>query len=291
MADTPLELARAAAQYMAERGIENARLESELLLASVLGVSRLGLYLQHDRPLTEAEKASFRAVVRRRLRREPLQYILGEVHFRELTLRVDRRVLVPRPETEVLVGEVLRWAASRGAAEGLTAADIGTGSGAIALSLAQEGPFRRVVATDVSADALSVAEENARRTGLVDRVEFRRGNLWEVFGREERFDVVVSNPPYVSESERAGLPPEVGEWEPAQALFAPGGGLGVVEALVDGAPEHLRPGGLLALEVGVGQAAAVARRIEERRAYGPARVVKDLAGRERVVVAEAGSLA
>ncbi|HEX6940360.1 MAG TPA: peptide chain release factor N(5)-glutamine methyltransferase [Longimicrobiales bacterium] len=289
MADTPLALARAAAAYMAERGVENARLEAELLLASVLGLSRLELYLQHDRPVTEREKAAFRVLVRRRVKREPLQYILGEAEFRELRLRVDPRVLIPRPETEVLVGEVLRWARSAGA--GLTAVDIGTGSGAIALSLAKEGPFAHVVATDVSRDALDVARENARRLGLTDRVEFRHGVLWEALRPGERFDVVVSNPPYVAESERAALPPEVAEWEPAQALFAPGDGLDVIAALVDGAPDRLRPGGLLALEIGLGQAGAVTERIEHRGAYGPPRVVKDLAGRERIVLAEARPLA
>ncbi|NIY07188.1 MAG: HemK family protein methyltransferase, partial [Gemmatimonadetes bacterium] len=196
-----MEIARAAAAYMAERGIENARLEAELLLASVLGLSRLELYLQHDRPLTPGEKESFRALVRRRLKREPLQYVLGEVQFRALSLRVDPRVLIPRPETEVLVGEVLRWAASRGAAEGLTAVDVGTGSGAIALSLAKEGPFRRVVATDVSTDALEVARQNAARAGLAERVEFRTGALWDALRPGERFDVVVSNPPYIPEAE------------------------------------------------------------------------------------------
>src|SRR5690606_29210919 len=129
---------------MRERGLENARLEAELLLAHALGVRRLDLYLQFERPLTDAEVERFRELVRRRLRREPLQYILGEVQFRELELHVDPRVLIPRPETEVLVGEVLEWAASRG--EALTAVDIGTGSGAIALSLLREGPFERVVA-------------------------------------------------------------------------------------------------------------------------------------------------
>ncbi|HEX7119973.1 MAG TPA: peptide chain release factor N(5)-glutamine methyltransferase [Longimicrobiales bacterium] len=296
MADTPLELARAAADYMAERGLENARLEAELLLASVLGLSRLELYLQHDRPLTAEEKEAFRARVRRRLKREPLQYIVGEAQFRELRLRVDPRVLIPRPETEVLVGEVLKWASARAgdgadSADGLSAVDIGTGSGAIALSLAKEGPFARVVATDVSADALEVARENARRLELDARVEFRHGALWDALRPGERFDVVVSNPPYVAEAERASLAPEVAEWEPAQALFASGGGLDVIAALVDGAPDRLRPGGLLALEIGLGQAEAVVERIERRGAYGRPRVVKDLAGRERVVLAEAGPLA
>lgn len=276
---------------MRERGLESARLESELLLAAVLGVSRLDLYLQYERPLSGAEVARFRELVRRRLRREPLQYILGEAHFRELVLRVDPRVLIPRPETEVLVGEVLAWAERRvtaGAAEGegLSAVDIGTGSGAIALSLAREGPFRHVVATDLSAAALEVAAENAARSGLAERVEFREGALWEALGAGERFDVVVSNPPYIAESERDELQPEVREWEPGNALFAADSGLEVLFALVAGAPSYLRPGGLLALEIGAEQGAAVVGRIEGTGAYLSARIVPDLAGRERVVLAE-----
>ncbi len=286
MADTPLELARTAARYMAERGIEDARLEAELLLASVLGLNRLELYLQFDRPLTEEEKAAFRVVVRRRLRREPLQYILGEVQFRELRLKVDPRVLIPRPETEVLVGEVLRWASSKAADHALSALDVGTGSGAIALSLAREGPFERIVATDVSVDALAVATENASRTGLAERVEFRQGEVWAPVRESERFDVVVSNPPYVSESDRPMLAPEVVDWEPASALFAPASGLSILFELVDGAPDHLASGGLLALEIGADQAAAVVERVERRGAYRTWRVARDLAGRDRVVLAE-----
>src|SRR5690606_9636720 len=139
--------------------------------------------------------------------------------------------------------EVLAWASARAdgaeAADGLTAVDIGTGSGAIALSLAKEGPFARVVATDVSAGALEVARGNAERNGVADRVEFRHGALWDALEAGERFDVVVSNPPYVAESEREMLAPEVAEWEPAEALFAPGGGLDVLAALVEGAPDRL----------------------------------------------------
>jgi release factor glutamine methyltransferase len=288
---TPLTLAQIAADHMRERGLENARLESELLLASVLGIRRLDLYLQYERPLTDQEVDRFRELVRRRLRREPLQYIVGEAHFRELVLRVDARVLIPRPETGMLVGEVLAWARARAeaggeTAEGLAAVDIGTGSGAIALSLAREGPFGHIVATDLSADALVVAAENAERSGLADRVEFREGALWTPLGEDERFDVVVSNPPYIAESERAELEPEVREWEPESALFAADAGLEVLAALVAGASAHLRPGGLLALEVGADQAAEVAARIEGTGAFGGARIVRDLAGRERIVLAE-----
>jgi release factor glutamine methyltransferase len=287
---TPLTLARIAADHMREREIENARLESELLLAAVLGVSRLDLYLQFERPLSDTEVDHVRELVRRRLRREPLQYIVGEAHFRELVLRVDPRVLIPRPETELLVGEVLTWARERVAAgavdpAGLTAVDIGTGSGAIALSLALEGPFGRVVATDLSAAALVVAAENAERSGLAARVEFREGALWSALAEGERFDVVVSNPPYIAEAERDELAPEVRDWEPEAALFAAGAGLEILEALVVGAPDRLRPGGLLALEIGADQGAAVAACVEATGSYGAARVIHDLAGHERMVLA------
>jgi release factor glutamine methyltransferase len=280
VARRPLELVALAAGAFAERGLESARLEAELLLAHVLSIRRLDLYLQHERPLTEAEIATYREAVRRRLRREPLQYITGRAHFRELELWVDARVLIPRPETEILVGAVLHRA---GAAASVL--DVGTGCGAIALSLALEGNFSRIVATDQSADALAVAGENAARAGLAGRVELRQGALWEPLGDDERFDVIVSNPPYVAESERPALAPEVREWEPAVALFGGADGYAVLDGLITGAPARLRAGGLLALEVGATQAREVARRAEATGAYQEIDVERDLVGHERVVLA------
>ena len=277
----PLELARLAAGHLAERGVDDPRLDAELLLAHVLGVRRLDLYLQFERPLTNDEVAAYREAIRRRGQREPLQYITGTASFRELELAVDPRVLIPRPETEVLVGAVLEWAAGRA---DLVALDIGTGSGAIALSLLAEGPFARVVATDVSRGALELAAENARRTGLGDRLELRHGPLWEPIGDGERFDVIVSNPPYVADAEGAGLQPEVAAHEPAGALFAGADGLDVLRGIAAGAVAHLSGGGLLAVEVGLGQGAAVAGMLE-RGPFGPPRIVEDLTGRERIVLA------
>jgi len=280
-------LVRLAEARLRAQGVEDPRLEAELLLGAALGVRRLDLHLDPEAAVPPEAAVAFEASVERRLRGEPLQYVLGETEFRELRLRVDRRVLIPRPETEVLVEEVLRWAAGR---RDPAALDVGTGSGAIALSLAREGRFRRIVATDVSAAALEVARENAERLGLADRVEFREGPLFEPV-RGERFDVVVSNPPYISEAERPFLPREVREWEPAVALFAGEEGLAVLAALVREAPLHLEEGGLLALEVGLGQAAEVVRRLEAAGRYGPPRVVRDLAGRDRVVLAPLAALA
>jgi release factor glutamine methyltransferase len=278
---TALELAKQAGVFLGERGIENGRLEAELLLSGILGIRRLDLYLQYDRPVAADEIARYRAAVRRRLRREPLQYILGEVDFRRLRLSVDRRALIPRPETEVLVGTVLEWAGGR---SDLSAIDIGTGSGAIALSLAVEGEFGRLVATDVSAEAIELATHNAQRCGVADRIEFRHGELWADTGDGARFDVVVSNPPYIAESERSSLQPEVRDWEPAGALFAGADGLSVVNAIVDGAWDQLNEGGLLAVEIGAGQGDAVRERACGR-GYAAVRIVTDLAGRQRIALA------
>jgi len=270
--------------YLQEKGVERGRLDAEHLLAHVLGVKRLQLYLQHDRPLDREELDHFRPLLRRRAEREPLQYILGHAAFRELELAVDRRVLIPRPETEVLVDEVLAWAAGLGE-DALTAVDLGTGSGAIALALAHEGPFRQVVATDASPDALAVAQENARATGLADTVHFREGSLFQPLAAGEAFDVIVSNPPYVAEAEAGMLEPEVAEWEPSQALFGGPDGMAVIRALVAGAGAHLVAGGLLALEIGAGQAGLVVAEVEGTGEYEDVRVRRDLAGRERVVLA------
>jgi len=279
-----LELAHQAGGFLSDRDITNGRLEAEHILAWVLGLKRLDLYLQHDRPIEAPELERFREAVRRRLRHEPLQYILGHVDFRRLRLHVDGRVLIPRPETEVLVGQVLDWAADR---PGLSVLDIGTGTGAIALSLAQEGDFGRIVATDASSDALDVARENATRCGLADRVEFRQGETWAAVNRGERYDIVVSNPPYIAESERATLQPEVRDWEPAAALFAGSDGMAVINELIDGAADYLQAGGLIALETGLGQGTVA---VERLRSHGflRARTVKDLTGRERMVLAERG---
>jgi release factor glutamine methyltransferase len=279
-----LELTRKAAALFAERGFENPRLESELLLAAVLGVKRLDLYLQHDRPVTAGELDCFRAFVRRRLRHEPLQYVTGRASFRQLELQVDARVLVPRPETEGLVSAVLDWAAVREGDTGVL--DVGTGSGAVALSLATEGAFARVVASDNSAAALEVARSNAALTGLAGKVEFRLGSLFDVVRDGETFSVIASNPPYIAEPERDLLPPEVRDHEPPGALFAGADGLDIIRELVSQAPRHLEPGGLLAIEIGAGQADAVLACAAQTGAYSNTAVRSDLAGWPRVVMME-----
>jgi release factor glutamine methyltransferase len=231
----------------------------------VLGLSRIQLYTEHDRPLTEAEAAEARALLARRGRREPLAYVLGEWGFRNLTVTTDRRALVPRPETETLVERCLALL------DGLDrprVLDVGTGTGAIALAIASEHPGARVTGVDVSADAVALARENAARTGV--HAEFRQAGFEAAEGE---WELVVSNPPYVSPVEYATLEPEIREWEPRDAL--------VGEGLHGRLAGHVR-GGWLALETGDGQAAGVATALEEL-GFVAIRISRDLDGRERVV--------
>jgi release factor glutamine methyltransferase len=279
---TVLDVMLRSAEYLAGKGIESARLDAEHLFAHALGVGRLQMYLQHERLIEDAELERFRPLLKRRGTREPLQYILGRQGFRELDLEVGPGVLIPRPETERLVEAVLEW--SKGQSE-IMALDVGTGTGAIALSLLTEGPFAGAVGTDISPDALAYATRNRAEAGLDSRLELRQGRLFEPVGPEERFDVVVSNPPYVPEVDREGLQTEVGRWEPEAALFAGDDGLAILRELVPAAASVLRPGGLLAMEVGDGQAQRVVGLVNETDAYGDATIHRDLAGRERIVTA------
>lgn len=286
---TVLRLIRWSADYLAEKGVENARLDAEHLLAHALETTRLQLYLEYDRPLEPRELDAFRPLVRRRARREPLQYILGRVGFRELELRADPRALIPRPETEELVQHVLDWARGR---DDLAAVDVGTGTGCIALSLLHEGPFREVWAVDVSPEALDLARENAESVGIPPASPPSREGLHLVLGdglaalpADLRLDVVVSNPPYVAEPDASSLAPEVRDHEPGRALFGGEDGLDVLEPLVRAAPGRLREGGLLALEVGFDQGARVAGRIEAVGGFREVRVHRDLSGRFRFVTA------
>ena len=253
------------------KGVDSPRLDAELLLSHALGLSRLELYTQHDRPLSEAERSTARELVERRGRREPLAYILGEWGFRRLTLKTDARALVPRPETEIVVERALALL------DGVAlprVVDVGTGSGAIALAIAQERPEAHVTATDISSAALELALENADRLELA--VAFVETSLLD--GIEGPLDLVVSNPPYVDANEVDGLPPEVRDWEPRLALV----GEGQTDALIRTAAALLAPGGALVLECHEDHARQVAAGLEEA-GYAEVRITPDLAGRDRVV--------
>jgi len=266
------EVLRRSTDHLAARGAERPRLEAERLLAHALGLERVELYMHLDRPLSAAELDGARALVRRRAAGEPLQYVLGEWGFRRLTLRVDGRALIPRPETETLVERCLALLDGDDAPRVL---DVGAGSGAVALALADEHPGARVTAIDVSEEALSLARENAERTGLA--VELLRHDLFAGLPGDG-WDLVVSNPPYVRDDELASLAREVSDWEPALALFD----RGHTEALVRDTARALRPGGALALETHEDGASGVATLLE-REGYVAVRTTKDLAGRDRVV--------
>ncbi len=230
---------RLSTDHLAAKGSETPRLDAELLLARATGLERIELYMAFDRPLNPGELAVARELVGRRARREPLQYVLGEWGFRRLTLAVDRRALIPRPETEILVERALALIADL---EEPRVLDVGTGSGAIALAIADEHPGAIVTAIDSSTDALALADENARRTG--PRCSSTSYDLFDGLPMGP-WDLVVSNPPYVDSADLATLAPEVRDWEPRAALSAEG----AVEAVARGSVGALGPGGALALEV------------------------------------------
>ena len=280
---TLLRLILWSSEYLEGKGLSSGRLDAEYLLAHVLGTGRLQLYMDFERPLKQEELNQFRPLLKRRASREPLQYILGCQPFRELELIVRPGVLIPRPETEQLVDEVLdRFL--REEVDRPTALDVGTGSGAIALSLAAESGAK-VVATDISSVALDLARSNAEAAGLEALVEFREGSIFEPIPATARFDAIVSNPPYVREKDEPLLEPEVLDWEPREALFSGNDGLDVIRDLVAGAFQYLRPGGLLALEVGLGQAREVALLLEDSGYYAAVKIKRDHAALERFVIA------
>lgn len=321
---TVLELINWSKGYLEEKGFGNARLEVELLLSHALDVPRVELYVGFDRQMKQDELALFKALLKRRLAGEPVQYVTGTAAFMMGEYEVNPAVLIPRPETEALTEVVLKMLAERAgavSAEGestatagragtesadsgettpvvrgramggsggegreLLVADIGTGSGVIAATVAAKMPSVRVYATDVSAEALEVAARNAGRAGVAGRVAFLTGDMLRPLlgdGLAGKLTAVVSNPPYVPSGELAGLPAEVRDFEPHEALDGGQDGLDCIRALVQDGPGLLAPGGFLALEVGDGQAQTVAALMRDR--LENVEVHRDYAGRERIV--------
>jgi len=281
---TVAEAWHAGREHLAAQGVEEASVTAEILLRHALDLTRTQLHIAWDQPVPDGVWARYLGYICERARGRPPAYIVGHREFMGLDFLVDERVLIPRPETEVLVETVLELLL------GTTSpaiADIGTGSGAIAVSVAVLRPDARVVATDLSSEALEVARANAARHRVAERITFLAGDLLDpVIGGGWRLDAVACNPPYVDSEAAAGLPREIREFEPKMAVVAPGYGESVHARLVDAAPGVLSPGGWLVLEVAAGQAPRVVELLNKRADYEAVQVRRDGLGWERVVVAQ-----
>jgi release factor glutamine methyltransferase len=277
---TVLSLVQWSTAYLEEKGFEEARLHTELLLGHVLGLDRLKLYLQFDRPLTPDELSSFKELFKRRLGHEPLQYILGEMEFMGIRLAVAPGALIPRPETELLVEKVVEHIRALNR-EGVSVLDIGTGSGNIALAIAHMVPACRVTSIDVSKEALSIARGNQERLRL-QNVILEERDVREGARTGEKYDVIVSNPPYVSSEDFKNLQPEVRDHEPRLALTDEGNGLSFYPTLFQFAAGVLGADGRSFCEIGYGQAEAVSR-IASTEGIQVLDIVSDLAGIPRVL--------
>jgi release factor glutamine methyltransferase len=306
--------------FFGKKSIPQPRLEAEILLAHVLGLERIALYMQYDQAVDAAARDRFRDLVKRRAAREPTRYLVGVCEFLSLALKVTPDCLIPRPETEQLVEEVLRLAGMKrrpapdlgpaagdyhsvagaedaaaaqaaapveAAAAEVTAIDLCTGSGCVAIGLAASLPQARVTATDISPAALAVARENATAHGLEGRIAFLEGDLYDPLDAADvqPADFLLSNPPYVAEAEWADLEPEIREHEPRGALVAGPRGTEVIERIFKGAPAYLKPGGRLLVEIGSEQGASVRDLAVAVRGLADIEIVKDYAGLDRILMA------
>lgn len=268
-------------QYFGSKGVESPRLDAEVLLSCVLKKERIYLYVHFDEPLEQGELAAFREMVKRRVLHVPVAYIIGYREFMGLTFKVSPDVLVPRPDTEILVQAVLDRVKDKMPAAEI--ADIGTGSGAVVLSLLKYIPDLSAVTVDISPFALAIAKENSRLLEVEDRVTFYEGDVYAPIS-DRKFDVIVSNPPYIPDADIAGLAPEVRDNEPHMALAGGRDGLDFYRQLVRKGASKLKSGGFLAFEVGIHQAKAVAALADDEALLGRTEIIKDYAGIERVVI-------
>ena len=274
--------------YLKNKRVESPRLTSEVLLAHQLGVDRVALYLNFDQPLTDEELSGYRTLIRRRVAREPIQYLTGVQEFWSLEFKVGPNVLIPRADSELLVERALALAASSipPARGPLAVLDMGTGSGALAVAIATELPEALICAVDVSEEALGYARLNALAHGMNERIRFVRGDLWEpLTGGDHAFDLIVSNPPYVAREEFGSLPPEVRDHEPARALDGGPGGMREIQRLVKGALPFLKTGGWILIEMDPRQTGTTMDLMAHVGGYAEVSRVKDLAKRYRVVEA------
>jgi release factor glutamine methyltransferase len=287
---TLLELLKESSQYLAQKAIPNPRLDGEVLLANTLGCRRIDLYLRYDQPITTEELARFRTVIRRRSQREPVAYITGVKEFWSLPFKVNPKVLIPRPETELLVEKALELARSRleSDSQPLRILEIGTGSGAVAVSLSVElGDKAEITATDRSPEALEVASINAHAHGVHDTMRFIEGDLFEQLNSEAPpFFMILSNPPYIPSHEIQHLPPDIRDHEPIEALDGGSDGLGLIRSILKEAPNWLTDEGILLMEAGEGQRAPIEGCLQGTNGWKSWRWLHDLQGKDRVVCAE-----
>jgi release factor glutamine methyltransferase len=267
-------------QFLAQKGSESPRLDAEVLLAHALGLRRIDLYTRHDERASEQQRQRFRDLVRRRVEGCPVAYLVGRKEFFSLELEVSPAVLIPRPDTECVVDECLRLARAMPEPRVL---DIGTGSGCLAVAVARQHKGARVTATDLSPDALAVAARNAAKHGLSERIRFLLGDLFVPLPAEERFDFILSNPPYIRHLDLAALPRGVRDYEPQMALDGGETGFAVFDRLVAEAPKYLEPGGYLIVEIGSAQEAPGRERIGCIAGYELAKTVQDGSGHPRVL--------
>ena len=277
---TVLEIIKRTTEFFDKRGVESARLNAELVIGHALALKRMQLYLQFERPLAEAELEKIRPLVKRRGNREPLQYILGEAEFCGLKLKVDRRALIPRPETEYMV-ELITGSLAAPPARVL---DLGTGTGALALALAAKYPQAVVTAVDKSADALALAGENVAALAMAERVTLLASDWFSAVPVGEKFQLIVANPPYLTEAEVKEAEPEVRDHEPVSALVAGAEGCADLELILRQARTFLADGGLLACETGIAQHARL-KDVASQAGYGRIESRRDLTGRDRYLLA------
>ncbi len=283
---TVLDGIQRSAEFLTRKGVDSPRLQAELLLAYVLKLERMRLYLNFDRPLSPDEANTFRSLVVRRGEREPLQQITGSTSFCGFEIAVNRAVLVPRPESELLAEKAWQSLKSKGqpGAEGISALDLCTGSGCLAIALAKNCDQTCIVATDISPETLECAKANALKNNVADRIEFRLGNGFQTLRPDERFDLILSNPPYIPTSEIELLQPEVKNWEPRLALDGGADGLDWYRRIAGEAKAFLRPDGRVMLEFGDGQSEAI-RSLFENEKWIVEAIIEDYTRRPRIMVA------
>ncbi|MCH8824598.1 MAG: peptide chain release factor N(5)-glutamine methyltransferase [Planctomycetes bacterium] len=275
--------------HLQGKGVDSPRVVAEMLLSHVIGCDRMQLYMEVDRPANPDELSTLRGLVERAARHEPAQYLVGHAWFYSRRIQVDGRVLIPRPSTETLIEHVLQWLkAAPGHAEPIIA-DVGTGSGVIAITLAAQLTDSHIIATDISADALELAKQNAQSHDVADRIEFHQGKdlepLKERMGKGD-FDLICSNPPYISDSEWEEVATNVRDYEPANALRGGKAGLDVIKQLIANAADLLRPDGQLVIEIADSQKHAVLQLVADAQELDNAVVLKDHEGFWRVLVAD-----